>query len=137
MASPHRKPLPVEDGILTLPDIGHMPRLAVALLILLEEADGLPEPEAVTIYGVLFGHVHDELSLSFPDVPGSAKALAQWAERFGGVITSEVKQRDTGPQLWVKVKFAYLGAVRVDAFAHIPLPETEATDTGPDGEPPF
>jgi hypothetical protein len=129
-----RKTIP--DGKLTLPEMGHMNGLAVTLAVLLEEAAGLPEPSSVTIYGILEGCVHDELSLHFPRVPESQEALVLWAVRFGGVITAKTVERETGPQLWVDVTFKYRDAVQVDAFAHIPLPLTEAiTSTDHDSEP--
>jgi hypothetical protein len=129
-----RKTIP--DGKLTLPEMGHMNGLAVTLAVLLEEAAGLPEPSSVTIYGILEGCVHDELSLHFPRVPESQEALVLWAVRFGGVITAKTMERETGPQLRVDVTFTYRDAVQVDAFAHIPLPLTEAiTSTDHDSEP--
>ena len=105
----------------------HMRSLAALVSLLLMEATGLPDPSSVTIYGVLEGYAHDEASLQFPRADESSKALALWAERFGGVITAKTMKRDEGPQLWIDVEFTFRDTLRVTAFAHIPLPLPEAT----------
>jgi hypothetical protein len=126
----------IPDGKLIIPEIRHMNGLAIALALLLEEAAELPDPETVTIFGILDGYVHDDFMLQFPPVPESQWALVLWALCFGGVITAKTKECETGPQMWVDVKFTYRDAVRVHAFAHIPLPQTEAiTSTDYDSEP--
>jgi hypothetical protein len=108
--------------------------LANALAVMFDEAAGLPEPSCVTIYGVLQGRVHNEYSLQFPGIEKSQQALALWAQRFGGVITSYTHDRGTGPELWVHVTFDYHDVIHVVAFACIPLPEG-ATTAEQDSEP--
>jgi hypothetical protein len=103
-----------------------MRSLAALVSLLLMEATGLPDPQSMTVYGVLEGYVLDEASLQFPRTGESRKALALWAEHFGGVITAKTMERDEGPQLWVDVEFTFRDVLRVTAFAHIPLPLPEA-----------
>jgi hypothetical protein len=107
-------------------EMGHIGGVAAELVLMLARAAGLPEPTSISVYGIIGGYVHDQVSLQFPGQADSAEALAMWATMFGGVITSSTKDTKDGPQLWVKTSFPWMH-LRVEAFTHIPLPEPEAT----------
>ena len=107
-------------------ELSHMGSLTAALTFLLAEASGLPDPQSVTVCGILSGHVHDEVTLHFPSDEASTQALALWALRFGGVVQSHVGDLHGAPTLWVRLDFTWQEFLHVDAFAAIPLPETEA-----------
>jgi hypothetical protein len=76
---------------------------------------GLPGPRNVTVYS---GAAGAELSFQFGDTPASFTALAQWADFFGGTITSK-NIRHNGPARLCRVKFTYHG-VPADAYAIVP-----------------
>ena len=60
-----------------------------------------------------------EVSLQFGDTRDSFRALAEWAERFGGTITGCPSTRDDGRQsVHCQVKFTDHG-VNVEAYAFI------------------
>jgi len=98
---------------------------AFALLEMFQDADGLPDPQSMTVYGIIDGYDHDEVSMQFPKAASSEHAIARWAMRFGGTITSGEMAGDDGWELWVKTEFRF-GALKAQAFAHIPLPDREA-----------
>ena len=103
-----------------LPELPPIPigALAVGLCDLFQRAGDLPAPSCLAVYG---GTEH--ITLQFDPKPASAKAIASWARRFGGVVDINTRKRGTtsgGPERWVRTEFDWYG-VRVDAFAHIPL----------------
>jgi hypothetical protein len=97
----------------------------VSVLDMLVEARDLPDPSSITIYGVIDGYDLLSVTLQFPAAEPSERAIVAWALRFGGVVVANTMDGDDGPQLWVKTEFTWQDA-KVDAFAHIPLPQTEA-----------
>jgi hypothetical protein len=103
-----------------LPEVPPIPigALAVGLCDLFQHAGDLPAPSSASIYGGI-----ECMTLQFEPKPASAKAIASWARRFGGVVDISTKTRGTvsgGRERWVKTRFDWYG-VDVDAFAHIPL----------------
>jgi len=126
MASPNRKPVTETENL--IPDISHMGGLAVALVVLLDEGADLPEPSAIDICGILYGHIHDHIDLWFHGEAATEMAIALWASRFGGVIEAKPQEGKTGPELWARTTFTFMDAVTVNVYAHVPLPQTEATD---------
>ena len=74
----------------------------------------LPAPENVTVSVAC-----RELSFLFPGVPASFKALAQWAERFGGTIIGEPHVRTDGTEsVYCTIEFFDHG-VHVEAYAFV------------------
>ena len=70
-----------------------------------------------------------EVSLQFAGTPGSFRALAQWAERFGGTVTGCPTTHDDGRQsVHCEVKFTDHG-VKVEAYAFITAPEAAPVAT--------
>jgi hypothetical protein len=88
-------------------------------------AYGLPDPETVTVYGVLDGHVLDEISLHFASTQPGKDAITQWAAAFGSKITETPGSLGDDPVLYVRTEFPFRAAT-VSAFAVILLPEPEA-----------
>src|SRR6266567_8500045 len=107
-----------DDEITSIPEQSHMRGLAatVTLIFDLAETAGLPDPCSMTVYGIIEGRVHDYVTLQFPAVDASRTALVEWVLCFGGVLSSEIKQRETGPQLWVSAEFTFEDLVTVHAF---------------------
>jgi len=67
-----------------------------------------------------------EVSLSFPGLRGTFRALARWAERFGGTVTGEPYTNEDGQvSVYCQVKFPYLG-VSVEAYAFVPAAQAIA-----------
>ena len=70
-----------------------------------------------------------EVSLQFAGTPGSFRALAQWAERFGGTVTGCPTTHDDGRQsVHCEVKFTDHG-VKVEAYAFITAPKAAPAAT--------
>jgi hypothetical protein len=70
-----------------------------------------------------------EVSLLFGNTPDSFRALAQWAERFGGTVTGRPHDRDDGRQsVHCQVKFTDHG-VNVEAYAFITPPKAAPAAT--------
>ncbi len=88
--------------------------LVAGTLNLLEESGGLPQPVYLTVSD------SQSVDLLFAPDPSSLRAIARWAMRFGGVMTSEPHRGKSGPETWCRVQFDYYG-VAVCAFAHIPV----------------
>jgi hypothetical protein len=83
---------------------------------LLEQAEdaGLPVPDMIRVC-----HGSQEISLSFPGHRDTFRALARWAERFGGTVTGEpYTNKDSEESVYCQVKFPHLG-VAVEAYAFI------------------
>ena len=59
------------------------------------------------------------ISIQFPPAKPSMKAIARWALRFGGIVISEPRQGQDGPETWCRTEFSYYG-VAVRAYARIP-----------------
>lgn len=95
--------------------------LAVGTVNLLQEAADLPQPRAVYVYE------EQLISLHFDPCPASLRAITRWALRFGGVLISEPRQHENGPQTYCHTAFSYY-RVAVTAYAVIPA--------GPAPEPP-
>jgi hypothetical protein len=82
---------------------------AVGLLV-----EDLPQPRYFSV-----SQSGQEVSLQFGDTPDSFRALAQWAERFGGVVTGEPFIHSDGqPSVHCQVTFTHDG-VMVEAYAFI------------------
>jgi hypothetical protein len=90
-----------------------MAALVIAAWNLLDQAADLPQPQMIDIYDT------QHISFQFPPEQPSLDAVARWARRFGGALTSGPQQTERGPQTWCRLAFDYYG-VRVDAYAHIP-----------------
>jgi len=70
-----------------------------------------------------------QVSLQFAGTPGSFRALAQWAERFGGTVTGCPHTSDDGRQsVHCEVKFTDHG-VTVEAYAFITAPKAAPAAT--------
>src|SRR5215470_18899278 len=82
---------------------------AVALLV-----EDLPQPRYFSV-----SQSGQEVSLQFGDAPDSFRALALWAERFGGTVTGCPHTHSDGQQsVHCTVKFTDHG-VKVEAYAFI------------------
>jgi len=82
---------------------------AVGLLV-----EDLPQPRYFSI-----SRTGQEVSLQFADTPDSFRALAQWAERFGGTVTGCPHTHSDGQEsVHCQVKFTVDG-VKVEAYAFI------------------
>jgi hypothetical protein len=80
---------------------------------LMNQATGLPQPGYIAISS------DQRICLQFTgDRPG-ARAVSQWAVRFGGVLTSEHCQDQGSCYQLCELRFDYYG-VRVAAYALIP-----------------
>jgi hypothetical protein len=81
---------------------------------LLSENHDLPAPVYFSV-----SEAGQQVSLQFVGTPGSFRALAQWAERFGGTVTGCPTTHDDGRQsVHCEVKFTDHG-VKVEAYAFI------------------
>jgi len=81
---------------------------------LLAQNSDLPAPVYFSV-----SEAGQEVSLQFGDTPDSFRALAQWAERFGGTVTGCPTTHDDGRQsVHCEVKFTDNG-VKVEAYAFI------------------
>jgi hypothetical protein len=70
-----------------------------------------------------------QVSLQFAGTPGSFRALAQWAERFGGTVTGCPHTSEDGRQsVHCEVKFTDHG-VQVEAYAFITAPKAAPAAT--------
>ena len=92
--------------------IAELVAFAVGLLV-----EDLPQPTYVSV-----SQSGQEISLQFGDTPDSFRALAEWAERFGGTITGCPYTREEQNSVHCQVKFTADG-VRVEAYAFITPPK--------------
>ena len=69
-----------------------------------------------------------EVSLQFADTPGTFRALAEWAERFGGTLPGCPHNRDGHQSVHCEVKFTDHG-VKVEAYAFITAPQAAPAAT--------
>jgi hypothetical protein len=89
--------------------------------LLTEHAD-LAAPVYVSV-----SQAGQEVSLQFADSSDSFRAMATWAERFGGTVTGEPVTRDDGRQsIHCEVKFTDHG-VNVQLYAFITTQAANAT----------
>ena len=115
------QPLIVRAGSPAAPELSSIPvsALVVGLSDLLRAADGLGLPHYVAIHATT-----KHFSLQFAPDRASLKAIARWAQRFGGVLVSEnrlnAKQQEC---MYAGVTFDYSG-VEVSAYAYVPVTET-------------
>ena len=80
----------------------------------------LPAPN-----GVRLSHGGQDVSLCFPGHRDTFRALAQWAERFGGTVTGcPHTHNDRPPSVHCQVKFTADG-VNVEAYAFITAAKAE------------
>ena len=86
---------------------------------LLAENCDLPAPVYFSV-----SHGGQEVCLQFGDTPDSFRALAQWAERFGGTVTGCPFTREGQQSVHCQVKFTDHG-VRVEAYAFITAPKAD------------
>ncbi|HUC23938.1 MAG TPA: hypothetical protein VMA73_14615 [Streptosporangiaceae bacterium] len=115
----------LDDG--TSAGMGRIGCLTTVITVLFFDAAGLPEPGSMTVYGVLDGHVHDQIVLQFPPVAESTDAVTEWANRFGGVVQSTpLKDDKHGRTQYVRAEFTYAEWLSVKVFTVFPLLETEA-----------
>ena len=91
---------------------------------LLSENHDLPGPVYFSV-----SEAGQEVSLQFAGTPGTFRALAQWAERFGGTVTGCPTTHDDGRQsVHCEVKFTDHG-VKVEAYAFITAPKAAPAAT--------
>jgi hypothetical protein len=106
---------------LTTADSPELPSIPLSALVvglsgLLRAADGLGLPHYVAIHATTkyFG-------LQFAPEPASLKAIARWAQRFGGVLVSENRLNAQQQECrYAGVTFDYSG-VEVAAYAYVPV----------------
>ena len=98
-----------------LPPLPPLPlgALAVGVANLLQDAAQLPQPRYVALFDP------EQVSIQFAPVQASIKAITRWARRFAGVVTTETRPGQDGPETWCSTKFSYYG-VSVKVYARIP-----------------
>jgi hypothetical protein len=69
-----------------------------------------------------------EVSLMFDDTPDSFRALAEWAERFGGTLTGQPHTYDGWQSVHCEVKFTD-HEVKVEAYAFIKIAKADSATT--------
>jgi hypothetical protein len=91
---------------------------------LLAENSDLPAPVFFSV-----SEAGQQVSLQFAGTPGSFRALAQWAERFGGTVTGCPHTSEDGRQsVHCEVKFTDHG-VNIEAYAFITAPQAAPAAT--------
>jgi hypothetical protein len=90
---------------------------AVGLLV-----EDLPQPGYFSI-----SQRGQEISFQFGDTPESFRALAQWAERLGGTVTSHPHTHQDGRQSIYCHTESTADGVRVEAYAFITAGQTSST----------
>src|SRR6266571_224580 len=101
---------------------GHMGSLHFQAAQLFLTACGLPDPQTVTVWGVLDGYFHYEISLHFPSGQPGKDAITEWAAAFGAKVTESPGAVQDSPVLFVRTEFPFRN-VHVTALAVIPLPQ--------------
>ncbi len=92
--------------------------LAVGLVDLFSKADGLALPRYIAI------HDTQHFSLQFAPVRASLKAVACWAQRFGGVLVGEQRLNASQQECtYAGVTFDFFG-VEVAAYTYVPVSKT-------------
>jgi hypothetical protein len=109
-----------------LPELPPLPMgaLAVGAAELLQQAADLPAPIYISVSDT------QTISAMFALNRASAKAITQWARRFGGIVTTRT-DTDYGQQLAkCQTTFSYYG-ITVEAYAYLPAapaaPDTKDT----------
>jgi hypothetical protein len=98
-----------------------IPGLARYAAQLLNENCDLPAPRYYSV-----SKIGQEVRLQFANTPDSFRAMALWAERFGGTVTGEPHtDRDGQESVHCQVKFTDHG-VNVEAYAFITAGDTSA-----------
>jgi hypothetical protein len=98
--------------------------LAAYAADLLSENRDLPGPVYFSV-----SEAGQQVSLQFAGTPGSFRALAHWAERFGGTVTGCPTTHEDGRQsVHCEVKFTDHG-VNVEAYAFITAPKAAPAAT--------
>jgi hypothetical protein len=91
---------------------------------LLAQNSDLPGPVYFSV-----SEAGQEVSLQFAGTPGSFRALAHWAERFGGTVTGCPTTHEDGRQsVHCEVKFTD-HSVNVEAYAFITAPQAAPAAT--------
>ena len=93
--------------------------LAEYAATLLAKNGDLPAPVYFSV-----SHGGQEVCLQFGDTPESFRALAEWAERFGGTVTGCPYTREGQQSVHCQVKFTDHG-VQVEAYAFITAPKAD------------
>ena len=98
-----------------LPDLPPLPigALMVGAAELLQQAADLPAPVYVTV------HDTQSITIQFARHKASIRAIAQWARRFGSVVTSYPDKDQPGTWTWHRAEFGYYG-IAVTVYALIP-----------------
>jgi hypothetical protein len=95
------------------PDLPMRALLDAATTLLSANAD-LPEPRHVSVSAA-----GQEIELQFSGDPSTFRAMALWAERFGGTVTGQPGTDDDGtPFVRCEVRFP-ADAIPVKAYAYI------------------
>jgi|SRR5215831_8297835 len=88
--------------------------LAQAAATLLAANADLPAPLYVAVWAA-----GQEIELQFSSDPSTFRAMAQWAERFGGTVTGQPGAKDDGtPHVRCEVRFT-ADTIAVKAYAYI------------------
>ena len=66
-------------------------------------AADLPQPRYIAVFDP------EQISMQFAPTRPALRAITRWARRFGGVVTSEARQRPRRPETWCRTKFSYYG----------------------------
>jgi hypothetical protein len=91
-----------------------LPGLAEIAADLLAAAGDLPVPVYFSV-----SEATQEVSFQFGDGPETFRAMAEWAERFGGTLTGEPRTLDDGREsVHCKVTFPYK-SVNVELYAFV------------------
>jgi hypothetical protein len=96
-------------------------RIANTLVDLLTEHPDLPGPDLVSI-----SRRSREIDLQFPDSPDTFKAMAVWADRFGGTLTGEPRADKDGTCVRCEVRFDRHG-VLFKAYAYVTTADRATT----------
>jgi hypothetical protein len=91
-----------------------------AAVIARHVADLLTEHSDLAAPALFVIHVRSpELELQFPDSPDSFRALASWADRFGGTLRGEPRTDDPGREsVYCTVRFSFQG-IEAKLYAYI------------------
>lgn len=88
--------------------------IASILIEMLTENGDLPGPVDVCL-----SQPGRDIDMRFPGNPDSFRALAAWADRFGGTVIAEPgHDEDLGPYVKCRTRFSHLG-IQVNAYAYI------------------
>jgi hypothetical protein len=87
--------------------------LAVAIVTLLQEAAGLPQPRYISVSAT------QRIDMQFSNDKSSLKAVTRWALKFGGVVITEPHEGERGPETYCRAELDYFG-IAVDVYAFIP-----------------